>query len=166
MATKLFLLVSSSGISLPVSSFQVLKIFCFSYLYQPNKWTLPLQAQILLLTELFFHTEMFCLLSYFMLLLLVCSFFCLLSIVIWKGEFLFFFQASLGMVWGFPGGSAGRESTCIAGDTGDSGSIPGSRRSPGGGNSNPLWLPRKFHGQRSLEGYNPKGHRELGTTEH
>ena len=42
------------------------------------------------------------------------------------------------MVWGFPGVSAGRESTCIAGDTGDSGSIPGSRRSPGGGNGNPL----------------------------
>ena len=34
--------------------------------------------------------------------------------------------------------SAGKESACKAGDTGDSGSIPGSERSPGGGNGNPL----------------------------
>ena len=33
---------------------------------------------------------------------------------------------------------AGKESTCIAGDTGDVGSIPGLRRSPGEGNGNPL----------------------------
>ena len=32
----------------------------------------------------------------------------------------------------------GKESACNAGDTGDTGSIPGSRRSPGGGNGNPL----------------------------
>ena len=36
---------------------------------------------------------------------------------------------------GFPGGSEGKES---AYNTGDLGSIPGSRRSPGVGNSNPL----------------------------
>ena len=36
---------------------------------------------------------------------------------------------------GFPGGSAGKESACNAGDMGF---IPGSGRSPGGGNSNPL----------------------------
>ena len=36
---------------------------------------------------------------------------------------------------GFPGGSEGKESAC---NTGDSGSIPGSRRSPGEGNDNPL----------------------------
>ena len=35
-------------------------------------------------------------------------------------------------------GSAGKESTCSAADTGDVGSIPGSERSPGGGNGNPL----------------------------
>ena len=34
-----------------------------------------------------------------------------------------------------PGGSEGEESTCIVGDTG---SIPGSRKSPGGGNGNPF----------------------------
>ena len=39
---------------------------------------------------------------------------------------------------GFPDGSAGKESTCDAGDTGDAGLIPGSERSPGGGNGNPL----------------------------
>ena len=36
---------------------------------------------------------------------------------------------------GFLGGSAGKESTCTAGDPG---SIPGSGRSPGAGNANPL----------------------------
>ena len=34
--------------------------------------------------------------------------------------------------------SAGKECVCNAGDTGDSGSIPGQGRSPGGGNGNPL----------------------------
>ena len=38
------------------------------------------------------------------------------------------------MYLGFPDGSAGKESTGKAGDTG---SIPGSERSPGGGNGNP-----------------------------
>ena len=36
---------------------------------------------------------------------------------------------------GFPGGSDGKESTCNAGDPG---STPGSGRSPGEGNGNPL----------------------------
>ena len=39
---------------------------------------------------------------------------------------------------GFPDGSVGRESTCSAGDTGDSGSVPGLGRFPGEGNGNPL----------------------------
>ena len=39
---------------------------------------------------------------------------------------------------GFPNGSAGKESSCNAGDTGDSGSIPGSGRFLGEGNGNPL----------------------------
>ena len=34
--------------------------------------------------------------------------------------------------------SMGKESACSAGDTGDVGSIPGSGRSPGEGNDNPL----------------------------
>ena len=37
--------------------------------------------------------------------------------------------------WGFPCGSDSKESACNAGDPG---SIPGSGRSPGEGNSNPL----------------------------
>ena len=36
---------------------------------------------------------------------------------------------------GFPGGSDGKESACSAGD---GGSVPGSGRSPGEGNGNPL----------------------------
>ena len=36
---------------------------------------------------------------------------------------------------GFPGGPEGKASACNAGDPG---SIPGSGRSPGGGNGNPL----------------------------
>ena len=36
---------------------------------------------------------------------------------------------------GFPSGSVGKESACNAGDLG---SIPGSRRSPGEGNGDPL----------------------------
>ena len=33
---------------------------------------------------------------------------------------------------------SGKETACNAGDTGDAGLIPGSRRSPGEGNGNPL----------------------------
>ena len=39
---------------------------------------------------------------------------------------------------GFPGGSVDKESTCNAGDAGDTGSIPGLGRAPGGGHGNPL----------------------------
>ena len=48
---------------------------------------------------------------------------------------------------GFPGGSVVKNLSANAGDVG---SIPGSRRSPGVGNDNPLpvFLPRKVHGQR------------------
>ena len=64
---------------------------------------------------------------------------------------------------GFPGGSAGRESVCNAEDLG---LIPGSGRSPGEGNGNtPVYLPRKFHGQRSLAGYSPWGPKESDMTE-
>ena len=55
------------------------------------------------------------------------------------------------------------KSTFNAGDTGDASSIPGSGRSPGGGNDNPLQysLPGKSHGERNLVGYSPWGHKEL-----
>ena len=51
-------------------------------------------------------------------------------------------------------------------DARNTGSIPGSVRSLGGGNGNPLvFLPGKFHGQRSLAGYSPWG-RGRTHTEH
>ena len=43
-------------------------------------------------------------------------------------------------------------------------SLPGSGKSPGKGNGNPL-LPEKSHGQRSLVGYSPWGCKELETSE-
>ena len=42
------------------------------------------------------------------------------------------------IVYGFPNGPVDKESACSAGDTGDTDSIPGSGRLPGGGNGNPL----------------------------
>ena len=51
---------------------------------------------------------------------------------------------------------------CNVGDTGDVGLIPGSGRSPGGGHwqPTPVFLPGESHGQRSLAGYSPWGHKE------
>ena len=44
--------------------------------------------------------------------------------------------------------------------------IPGSERPCGGGNGIPLqFLPEESHGQRSLAGYSPWGHKVLDTTE-
>ena len=65
----------------------------------------------------------------------------------------------------FPGGSDGEESTC---NVGDLGSVPGLGRSPGGGHGNPLQYSclENPHGQRSLAGYSPWGHRQSDTTEH
>ena len=45
------------------------------------------------------------------------------------------------------------------------GSIPGSGRSAGEGNGNPLLLPGKSHGQRSMVRYSPWGHKESDMTE-
>ena len=63
-------------------------------------------------------------------------------------------------VMGFPGGSAGKESTCNAGGMG---SIPGQedpwRRK---WQSTPVFLPGKFHRQRSLAGYSPWGCKRVG----
>ena len=65
---------------------------------------------------------------------------------------------------GFPGGSVGKESACHVGDLG---SIPGSGRSPGGGHGYPLQYSglENPHGERSLEVYSPRAHREWDTTE-
>ena len=55
-----------------------------------------------------------------------------------------------------------KESTCNAGDTGDPNSIPGSGRFPEGGHGNPFQYTclENPHGQRSLVGYSPQGHKE------
>ena len=49
-----------------------------------------------------------------------------------------------------------------AGDIRDVGSTPGLGRCPGVGNGTPtrVFLPGKFHGQRSLAGYSPWGHKQ------
>ena len=67
----------------------------------------------------------------------------------------------------FPGGSVVKNLPAKAGDEGDAGSIPGSGRSLGGGNGNPLHYSclEKSHGQMSLVGYSPWGHTELDMTE-
>ena len=61
-----------------------------------------------------------------------------------------------------PSGSDGKESTCNAGDLG---LILGLRRSTGGGHGNPLqyFCLETPHGQRSLVGYSPWGHKDLDT---
>ena len=54
-----------------------------------------------------------------------------------------------------------------AGDSGGMCSTPGSGRCPGGGRGNPLQYSclENPHGQRSLVGYNPWGHKESDTPE-
>ena len=47
-----------------------------------------------------------------------------------------------------------------AGGIRDMGSTCGPERSPGGGQHTPVFLPRESHGQRSLVGYCPWGHKE------
>ena len=54
---------------------------------------------------------------------------------------MFLRRWNLSWVWkdvGFPSGSYGKESACNAGVIGDTGSIPGSVRSPGGGHDSVL----------------------------
>ena len=65
---------------------------------------------------------------------------------------------------GFLGSSAGTESAC---NVGDPGSIPGLESSPGEGHGNPLQYSclENPHGQRSLAGYSPWGHKQLDMTE-
>ena len=70
---------------------------------------------------------------------------------------------SLRTIWGFPRGSDGKESVC---DAEDLGSIPGSGRSPGEGNGNPLqYSCLENFLERSLVGYSPWNRKELDTTE-
>ena len=68
------------------------------------------------------------------------------------------------IVSGFPSGSVVKNMPANAGDLG---SIPGLGRSPGGGHGNPLQYSclGNPHGQRSLEGYSPRGRKESDRTE-
>ena len=60
-----------------------------------------------------------------------------------------------------------RNPVANAGDMADLGSIPGLERSPGEGHGNPLQCSclENPHGERSLAGYSPGGHKELDTAE-
>ena len=75
---------------------------------------------------------------------------------------------SMGM--GFSNGSAGKESTCNEGETGDTGLIPGSGRSPGGRYAtHSSILPWKNPWREEPGGYNPKGSQRVRhnwTTKH
>ena len=65
---------------------------------------------------------------------------------------------------GFPGDTVVKNPPADTGDVVDINSILGSGRFPGGENGNPLQY--SCHGQWSLVGCSPWGHKELGTTEH
>ena len=69
------------------------------------------------------------------------------------------------VLMGFLRGSDSKESACNAGDLA---SIPGLGRSPGEGKGYPLQYfgLENPHGQRSLVGYSPWGHKELDMTKH
>ena len=73
-------------------------------------------------------------------------------------------EAIIQQLMDFPGGSAGKESTC---STGDLGSILGLGRSPGGGHGKPYQYSclENPHGQRRLVGCSARGLKELDTTE-
>ena len=63
----------------------------------------------------------------------------------------------------FLGGSASIEAACNTGDTGNVGSIPGSRRSPGEGNGNPpQYCCLENPWTEGLGGYSPWGHKKVG----
>ena len=67
----------------------------------------------------------------------------------------------------FPGGTVVKYPPANAGDTRDVGLIPGSGRSPGGGNGNPLYYSCLENSMdRSLTGYSPWGPKESKATEH
>ena len=69
--------------------------------------------------------------------------------------------------FGWTPGVGGSEVKASACNVVDLGSIPGSGRPPGEGNGKPLQYSclENPHGQRSLVGYSPRGHKESDTTE-
>ena len=73
--------------------------------------------------------------------------------------FLFPFYTLVGTK-GFPGGSDGKESACNVGDL----SLTTELGRPTGKGNDYCLLTGEFHGQRSLLGYSPWGHKESDTT--
>ena len=73
-------------------------------------------------------------------------------------------MVTLWMPLDFPGSSDGKEFTC---NVEDLGLIHDLGKSPGGGHGNPFQYSclENPHGQKSLEGYSPWGHKESDTTE-
>ena len=59
---------------------------------------------------------------------------------------------------GFPDGSVGKKSPCNIGDQGWKDSLEKEMA------TTPVFLPRKSHGRRSLEGYRPWGPKKSDTT--
>ena len=75
------------------------------------------------------------------------------------------------LMWGFPGGASGKEFTCQFRRHKKCGFDPWVRNIPWSRKwqPTPVFLPRKFHRQRSLAGYNPRDHKIVGhswATEH
>ena len=71
-------------------------------------------------------------------------------------KIIHYFLVPYTYIWGFPGSSAGKESTCNAGNLD---SIPGLGRSAGGGHRNPFQYSclENPHEQKSLVGYGSPG---------
>ena len=69
--------------------------------------------------------------------------------------------------WGFPGGSVVKNLLANSGDIGDRFN-PWVRKIPWRREwqPTPVFLPGESHGQRSLVGYSPRGHRESDMTQH
>ena len=69
--------------------------------------------------------------------------------------------------WGFPGGASGKESASQSRRHERHKFNPGVGKMPWSKKwkPTPLLMPGKFHGQRSLAGYNPRGRRESHMTE-
>ena len=71
------------------------------------------------------------------------------------------------LIWGFTGGTSGKEPACQSGNLRDTGSTPGwvgkipwrKKWQP-----TPVFLPGKSHGQRNLAGYSPWGITEWDMT--
>ena len=78
---------------------------------------------------------------------------------------LFSILAYIKLLHGLPGGAVVKNPLGNAEEARDADCIPGLGRSPRVQNGNPVFLLRKFHGQRSLAGYSPWGCKELDTTE-